>query len=261
MGDPNGKPRESGKWGRAAALLAVLALLSACKVDLYSGIEQKEANEILGLLLRAGIDADKVNEREGKNTIRVEKEHVEQAIAVLTARGLPRSRSMNIMDVFKSEGLIASANAERMRYIYAMSEELTGTLSQLDGVVAVRVHIAVPEARRNGKPEGHPSAAVFLKHQNKYDFQSYVPQIKKLVSNSIEDLPYDAVSVVLFPTDSNLLMPQRPGGETGGWWGAVQGNPLAASALGVAVLAALGGGGYLAWRNDFWRRRRQQQTS
>ena len=193
-------------------LLCVFAL-SGCKVELYSEISQRESNEMLALLLSAGIDADKVVDRDGKTTIRVDESQVERAVAVLMARGLPRSKSLNIMDIFKSEGLIASAGAERMRYIYAMSEELSGTLSQLDGAVAVRVHIAVPEEKRANRGAVQlASAAVFIKYQSQYDFDSYVPLIKQLVANSVEGVEYDRVSVVLFPTEVNLIVPTRTTG-------------------------------------------------
>lgn len=232
------------------ALVAALAL-AGCKIELYSNVSEREGNEMLALLLSAGIDADKVVDRDGKTTLRVEENQVERAVSVLLARGLPRSKSLNIMDIFKSEGLIASAGAERMRYIYAMSEELSGTLSQLDGAVAVRVHIAVPEEKRAGQGQrSPPSAAVFIKYQSQYDFGSYVPLIKQLVANSVEGVTYDKVSVVLFPTESNLMVPDRtaaPAAERGtvdlGSLGQAQPEMLLAGAAGL--LAALGLGGYV----------------
>ena len=177
-------------------------LLTACKVELYSNIPERTANEMLAVLLADGIKASKIPGKDNKVTLIVDQSQQERAIALLMARGLPKSEMSTIGDIFKKDGLISSQTEERARLIYAMSQELSHTLLELDGVISVRVHVVIPE-KNNRRPaeEGAPaSAAVFIKHQEDYDFSSFVPQIKTLVANSVEGLQYDHVSVVLFPS-------------------------------------------------------------
>jgi type III secretion protein J len=199
---------------RSAMLVLLCLLLAACKVQLYSGLSQRDANEMLAVLLRAGVEADAIAGKEETVTLRVETAQLDRAIEILNARGLPRPKSVSLGDVFKQEGLISSPLEQRARFIFAMSEELSATLSKLDGVVNARVHIVIPERRPNEAAVAPPSAAIFIKYQDDYDLNAYVPQIKQLVANSIESLSYDKVSVVLFPSSARPEpLPPKPAGS------------------------------------------------
>ena len=194
---------------RLAFVFLLCGLLAACKVQLYSGLNQRDANEMLAVLLHGGIDAETVVGKEDV-AIRVEQSQMDRAIGLLSARGLPRPKTSSLGDVFKQEGLISSPLEQRARFIYAMSEELSRTLSQLDGVISARVHIVIPERRPNEATVAPPSAAIFIKYQDDYDLNGYVPQIKQLVANAIEGLNYDKVSVVLFPSTTRADLVAKP---------------------------------------------------
>ena len=194
---------------RLSLVVVLCGLLAACKVQLYSGLNQRDANEMLAVLLQAGIDADTQPGKEDV-VLRVEQSQMDRAIGLLNARGLPRPKTSSLGDVFKQEGLISSPLEQRARFIYAMSEELSRTLSQLDGVITARVHIVIPERRPNETTMAPPSAAIFIKYQDDYDLNGYVPQIKQLVANAIEGLSYDKVSVVLFPSSARADLAAKP---------------------------------------------------
>jgi type III secretion protein J len=110
--------------------------------------------------------------------------------------------------------MVSSPVEQRARFTYAISEELSRTLSQLDGVVSARVHIVVPTERPN-EPEGPASAAIFIKYRDNFDLSGYVPQIKQLVAHSVEGLRYDSVSVVLFPAQAASSVNQRDRDDNG----------------------------------------------
>jgi type III secretion protein J len=195
---------------RLVLVFLLCGLLAACKVQLYSGLNQRDANEMLAVLLHGGIDAEAVAGKEDV-ALRVEQSQLDRAIGLLNARGLPRPKTSSLGDVFKQEGLISSPLEQRARFIYAMSEELSRTLSQLDGVISARVHIVIPERRPNDTGAASPpSAAIFIKYQDDYDLNGYVPQIKQLVANAIEGLSYDKVSVVLFPSTTRADLVAKP---------------------------------------------------
>ena len=182
--------------------------LAACKVDFYTGLSQRDANEMLAVLVRGGVDAEAVPGKDDTVVLRVAESQQDLATELLMARGLPRHRSKSIGDIFNNEGLVSSPLEERARFVYAISEELSTTLAEIDGVLAVRVHVVIPEKERIEGRQADPSAAVFIKHQESYDFRVFIPQIKELVSNSVERLSYDNVSVVLFASSATDLLPQ-----------------------------------------------------
>ena len=182
---------------RGVLLFGVL-LLNACgaRVELFSAANESEANEVLSVLLEAGVAAQKSRSKTGV-AIAVADNEVARALEILAARGLPRVRFDGMGQIFRKEGLVSSPLEERARYIYALSQELTNTLSQMDGVLAARVHVVLPERGGVGETAMPSTAAVFIKHQTGYNLDAVQPQIRKLVTHAIPGLIEDRVSIAL----------------------------------------------------------------
>lgn len=197
-------------------ILCVLALwLAACgsQVELLSGLREQEANEVLAALYEVGITGSKSFGKEGVVTVLIPDHKVAPALAVLRAKGLPRERQQRLGDVFKKDGLVSSPLEERARYIYSLAQELENTLTHIDGVLAARVHIVLPEAPRFGEQGFVPSSAsVFIKHRPSLDLNPEIPQIRRLVQNSIPNLAMERVAIVLMPAQAAPEpMPARAG--------------------------------------------------
>jgi len=114
--------------------------------------------------------------------------------------GLPRERFAGMGEVFRKDGLISSPVEERARYLYALSQDLSATLSRIDGVLFARVHLVLPERGSGGEPPMPASAAVFIKHRSEANLEALQPQVRRLVTNSIPGLTSDRVSTVLVPS-------------------------------------------------------------
>ncbi|UVO30369.1 type III secretion system inner membrane ring lipoprotein SctJ [Bradyrhizobium arachidis] len=205
----SGHGRPFNKWFRGLALLPLLLPLIGCKADLYTKVQEREANEMLAVLLKNGVDSVRVAAKDGTSTIQVEQSQIALSIDLLNAEGLPRHSFKSLGEVFNAAGLIASPTEERARYVYALSEELSRTISDIDGVLSARVHVVLPKndlLRRDATPS---SASVFIRHDSKADLSILLPQIKMLVANSIEGLSYDKVAVVFVSVERPALE-QRP---------------------------------------------------
>lgn len=188
--------RSAGRLARLALLPCLLLLAGCGRADLYSNLSEAEANQMLAVLMTSGISADKVN-LGGSFTVRVDQDDMVRAISTLTSKGYPRNTRDSIGQIFQKSGLISSPFEERVRYIYALGEEVAQTLSQIDGVVTTRVHVVLPDQPQLGQPVKPSSAAVFIKHEPTVDLEFFVPQIRRLVSSAIEGLDYAAVTVIL----------------------------------------------------------------
>ena len=191
-------------------LLALFLFISACKVELYSNLQEKEATEMLAILLERGIDTDKKAGKEMTYTLLVNKNDIARAVDILHRSGFPRDKFVNIGEVFKKEGLVSSPLEERVRFIFALSQEISETLSKIDGVLAARVHVVIPENNPLSDAIKPSSASVFIKHRADSDVESKIPGIKKLVVNSIEGLTYDKVTVVLFGSEDIIEPAKKP---------------------------------------------------
>lgn len=183
---------------RIAFAVVAFTFLAACgaRVDLLAAVPETEANEVLSVLLDAGINAQKAVGKAGVS-VSVEAEQVERALTVLRGKGLPRERFDGMGQIFRKEGLVSSPLEERARYIYALSQELANTLSQMDGVITARVHVVLPERGGVGEVATPSTAAVFIKNQPGYALDALLPQIRRLVIHAIPGLTDDRVSVTL----------------------------------------------------------------
>jgi type III secretion protein J len=227
--------RRGGRVMRVLALLALL-VLAACKVELYANLSEREANDMWAHLLNHGISANKVAGRDNLYAVHVDEREAGRAIDILRAAGFPRESFASIGDIFRKEGLISSPMEERVRFVYALSQELSSTISRIDGVLAARVHVVLPNNDYTVAGTVPSSAAVFIRYQSDYNLEELIPQIKMLVTNSIEGLAYDKVSVVLFP-----VPPPPPLSSDEQWWefASLRLDPSSASTF-MLVIGGLG---------------------
>ncbi|MGM9484830.1 type III secretion system inner membrane ring lipoprotein SctJ [Roseateles sp. NT4] len=185
---------------RLSAWLAVAAsvlALSGCKTELYSSLTESEANEVLAALSDGHIRASKERLENGEWQIQVEERSVASAVDLLRSQGLPSQRFSSMGEMFQKQGLVSTPAEERMRYIFAVSQELSQTLRSIDGVVQARVHVVVPQSDPLSEKVRPSSAAVFIKHRPDVDLRLLTPLVKDLVGHSIEGISPDQVSLAL----------------------------------------------------------------
>jgi type III secretion protein J len=194
-------------FGVSAVVVCGLAL-SGCEADLYSNLDQKQANEIVSTLMQHGIPATRQVAKSGRLTVSIDQSRFADAVRILKERGLPKEDFSNLGDVFKKDGLVSSPVQERAQMIFALSQELSRTVSSIDGVLSARVHLVLPENDPLQQRLVPSSASVFIRHFANAAIGDLIPQIKTLVANGVAGLSYDKVSVVLIP----VVAPDR--GET-----------------------------------------------
>lgn len=176
------------KWTLPIVALCML-LLSGCsdRTDLFSGLSELDANEIIASLGENRISARKRSEKAGV-VVTIDSIDINRAVRILEAAGLPRQTRTSLGEIFKKEGVISTPLEERARYIYALSQELESTLSQIDGVIVARVHVVLPERIAPGEPVQPASAAVFIKHAASLEPDAVQRRIQQMVASSIPGL-------------------------------------------------------------------------
>lgn len=184
-------------------ICAVLCLTACSRtIEIQTNVPENDANEMVGVLLKQGVFAEKRTAKEGA-TVLVPEADIGQAMDILTAHGLPRKQITGLGEIFKKEGMISTPLEERARYIFGLSQELEKTLSQMDDVVSARVHVVLPERIAPGEPIMPSSASIFIKHKKNFNIDLLTPRIRSMVSTSIPglaDLPKDKISMVFAET-------------------------------------------------------------
>lgn len=184
-------------------------LLCGCQtqIDLYTNLDEQQANEVMAALLGYEIPCEKKPGEENTWSITVDKSRFSEAMHILKDAGLPGRKYVGVGEAFKKSGMVSSPTEERIRYMYALSQDLSATLNEIDGVIAARVHVVLPENDPFAKVAKPASASVFIKHASNVDLEIRTPYIKNLVKDSIEGLQYEKISVVLFPTEPTITPP------------------------------------------------------
>lgn len=225
----------------ALATLVLCAALAGCSQQIiYNKLDESAANEMVAALRSAGIDAQKV-QKDTAYAVTAPDGDFSRAVQTLQALGLPREEFDSLGKVFKREGFVSTPLEERARLVHALSQELSRTVSSIDGVLLARVTLVMPDKHPLSEKVTPASAAVLIKHRPGLDTAAVLPKVKALVVNSVEGLPYEGVTVVTFAAD-----PQRfslPAVATSG-------TPLdrVLTLTGVAGVLALAGGGMWWWR-------------
>ena len=182
------------------ASVAAAMLLVGCdkEATLHSGLPERQANLVMAALIDAGIECHKSAGDEDTWNVSVAESRFADAVNLLEARGLPRRSFNGVAEVFKKTGMISSPTEERIRFMDALAQDLSRTISGIDGVVDARVHVVLPENdpfARNTLPS---SAAVAIRSRWDADVTDLVPSIKGLVKNAIEGLAYEKIMVTVF---------------------------------------------------------------
>ena len=182
--------------------LAAALFVAGCQSELYSNLNEREVNEMISVLSANGISASRTSDGKGGFGLAVDRGDFSVAIARLSEKGLPRENFGSLGKVFNSEKLVSTPFEERARFMHALNEELSNSLTRIDGVVSARVHIMVPEASPFEKNRTPPRASVFIYQEKGQDMRHKVPTIKNLIVNSLDNLEYSNVEVALFEDDT-----------------------------------------------------------
>lgn len=234
-------------------LLPLLALAGCSKVGLYSNLPEREANEMMAVLMRAGVACAKEPGEEGTWNLQVASEDFGSSVEMLKELGYPRESFDDMGQMFQKSGLVSSPSEERIRFMHALSQELAQTISQIDGVLTARVHIVLPNNDPFGEEVEPSSAAVFVKHRPDAELDLEISKIKQLVVASIEGLGPDKVTVAMFaaedeatelaevsaPELTNVMSLKVTPDSVNRLW-AIVGGAIAVGLVGVAV-------GLLSW--------------
>ena len=212
-------------------LLSAWLLFSGCGTTLQGGLSESEANEILLVLVGAGIAGEKTSQG-AEWAVEVTDSDLSGAFRVLSAAGLPRPKHTGFLGVYKERGLVPGRMEEQALYLSALQEEISKTLELVEGVVSARVHVtAKPERKFNKAEASPPTASVLIGYHPDAGAQPPISkdEVKKIVAHAVVGLAYDRV-VVVFSKKRKVAVPA----------GVIQtGNPNGMLRVAAVALAAL----------------------
>jgi type III secretion protein J len=194
---------------RRLLLMIGLVLMTACESnkEIVSRLNEMEANDIVVFLAGRGIPSEKMakagtgggGETVMEYTISVPDAHYVEAMALLSANGLPRSKTQSLLQIFPAGGMMQDPTERQIRYQAGLAETLAGMIRKFDGVLDAAVVLSIPPAETiPGTSPQRPSASVYVKHQGVLDDPNnqITSKIRRLLSGSVPGLAIDDVVVV-----------------------------------------------------------------
>lgn len=191
------------KYANLGIVMAAALFLAGCQSELYSNLQEREVNEMISVLAVNGIEASRSSDGKGNFSISVDRGDFSIAIAKLSEKGLPREQFGSLGKIFSSEKLVSTPFEERARFMHALNEELSNSITRINGVVSARVHLMVPEDNPFVDSKTPPRASVFIYQEAGQDLRSQIPTIKNLIVNSLDNLEYSFVEVALFEDNTS----------------------------------------------------------
>ncbi len=183
-------------------LLVILLFLSACNKDvtILQDLDQDTANDIILLLRENSIDAKKV-EKNKLQSVTVTSTDETRALALINAYGKPDKKFQSLGEVFKKDGFISSPTEEQARLVFGLEQEISGMISQIEGVITVNTQVALPTFKDDlwDTDNSKPSAAILIIYLKKYRVDRHKDRIKKLVSKAIPNLSVNDVEIAFIP--------------------------------------------------------------
>lgn len=180
--------------GAVLAVMVTMMVLSAKKpmVGLVSGVSDQEAARITGVLDDDNIPYE-ISPR--GNEITVPQKHYHKARMNLALKGVTESGGKGYR-VFEQPSFGRSDYVQRLQHQVALQQELEMTISELEEVESVRVHVVPPKRTLLVDPTTRPKASVWIKKSTMKLRPNSVTAIQNLVAHAVEGLASSNVTVV-----------------------------------------------------------------
>jgi type III secretion protein J len=192
------KRSRDGRVSRIGPLLFAVAAAAGCAVPVANDLEEAAANKVIAALGKSGVAADKQRdpEHEGRFSVDVGRGDASFALSIMSREELPPATTPGLSEALGESSFIPSRTDERAKLLVGTAGELQRSLLSIDGVIAARVHLAMPagDSLTPGR-DAPPTASVLLKHGGAAPPLS-VLEISQLVAGAVPGLDAASVTVV-----------------------------------------------------------------
>ena len=178
-----------------AAVLALNLTKDASFTTLFAGLNQEEAQEVVGLLQDEGVEYRFDTE---KGTIRVPAESADQLRAELVSQGYPKSGFTYDM-YLDNAGLMTTESDKEQVTLYELQDRLGAQIRLFDGVRDAKVTIAMGEQQRyalSDESQSSASASVVITMDDGVTLTAdKAKAVKNLISRAVRGMEFTSVSV------------------------------------------------------------------
>ena len=179
--------------GVVVGLVLYVVMQQPSVSPLYAGLPESEKARVVEALKNAGVDVS-IDPSTGDILVPTTDYHTSRM--TLAAQGLPES----VPDGYSTIGDIpmgSSRSVENIKIKQVQEIEIAKSIGEIEGVIAARVHLALPEKSVFARSAVPPSASVFVQMSNGRSLGNHqVNAIIHLVSSSVPSMAKADVTIV-----------------------------------------------------------------
>ena len=158
---------------------------------IYSGLSAQDVSRISAVLSEVGMAFD-VNDQ--RSAVLVPVAQTTRARSLLAQRGLPSSAKAGY-ELFDQMGSIGLTSfMQEVTRVRALEGEIARTIQAVDGVVAARVHLVLPDPGSFRRDRRDPSSSVLLRLDDRWAASS-AKAVRHLVAAAVPGMKIEHVSV------------------------------------------------------------------
>lgn len=203
----------------------MLLLLVGCAEETIAHLQkERQANRILVLLERSGIEATKIQDAKSRDlrfNIMVAANDGPTALSILEKYNLPETTRDGTAESFGAGGMIPTAEQERAKRIVGVEGDIVNSLRKVPRVVSVEAAVSIPEddpLRPETVERPRPKASVIVVYIR--DGSGAPPvsaeEVQRHVQAKLPEMKSSEVNVLLLPSDEGMAQASPIDGEDGG---------------------------------------------
>lgn len=200
--------------------LFVMLFASGCgHIELYQGLSEEEANEMMVLLSQNGIKVNKkkiVFQNEVSYAVEVREPDMIKARSLLVQNHLPRKKEAGLTGVYKEKGLIPTPDEQKARFLLALKGEIINSLERIPQIVDADVVLNIPTKSEFASAEEQklqrPTASIVVRIKPDQMGEEAItePKIQQFVANAVEGMnPRDVTVIISYLMSEERVI--RPG--------------------------------------------------
>jgi type III secretion system YscJ/HrcJ family lipoprotein len=196
---------------RLSVLLLPGLLLAACAQETVAHKQtEKNANKIVLLLEKSGIDTSKIKDEESRElafNVMVPADSKTQALSILSEYNLPEEPKADSAMMVEDSGMIPTAEQERTKREVGIQGDLTNALRTIPGIIDAQVSVTLPPDNPlrdiNEEPPRPKAAAMLLYRQNGNGGAPPISaeDVQKFIAARLPVIKPSEVSVTMLPSE------------------------------------------------------------
>lgn len=173
----------------------IFSFVACSEKIVVSGVDQKQANEIVSVLAKSNIISNANTDPASKKlfAVFVNKKDYIKSVSLLTSKGFPKEKMPTFSELVSHRGLLPdSKKMESLRFDKALSVEIEESILTIPNISSVNVVVR----NEYKKDDDEPSVSILIVTSSFFDNKK-INDIKNIVQNSLPQIKENNIKILI----------------------------------------------------------------